>query len=129
MRAVGRLYKSLRRVFEGYAVFVLEGSTCRRSSELQKFKDSTASVLLLCLEDSIAGLNLTCSSHLILCGPMCADIETAKNMESQAVGRLARIGQSKEVVVHHFVSTATCEEDLWKAQHTNTHGVYDGVSA
>ena len=114
-----RLYRVMRRFLEArFTSFALEGSVCRRAAELQRFAATPASVLVLCFEDSIAGLNLTCSNQLVLCNPICADVDTAKNIESQAIGRLARVGQLREVQVHHFVGTDSCEEALWAAQHS-----------
>tara|TARA_B110000046_G_scaffold98833_1_gene106407 strand:- start:956 stop:3907 length:2952 start_codon:yes stop_codon:yes gene_type:complete len=100
------------------SVRVLEGSSCRRSAELQRFNESVdGAVLLLCFEDSIAGLNLTCSRHVVLFAPLCCDTQAAQNIESQAIARVARMGQTREVTVHHLITVASCEEDLWRSQH------------
>tara|TARA_B110000027_G_scaffold54366_1_gene59118 strand:- start:282 stop:3023 length:2742 start_codon:yes stop_codon:yes gene_type:complete len=122
-----KTHRALRRALEcpvkvggqlPVTVRVLEGSSGRRSTELQRFNESSAgAVLMLCLEDSSAGLNLTCSRHVVLFAPLACDVQTAQNVESQAIARVARMGQTREVTVHHLITSASCEEDLWRSQH------------
>ncbi|CDF77479.1 unnamed protein product [Chondrus crispus] len=64
-----------------------------------------AGVLLLPLKKAAAGLNLTEARHVVL---MEASMDVS--MESQAVGRVHRIGQEGETFVHRMVMKDTIEE-------------------
>lgn len=62
-------------------------------------------VLLLPLKKAGAGLNLTEATHVILMEPS-MDV----SMESQAVGRVHRIGQERDTFVHRILMKDTIEE-------------------
>lgn len=94
----------------------LEGNIFERSRVLQQFQsDALISLLLLSLEDSASGTNLTAASHVFLLHPMLAasDAEAA-SFEAQAVGRVRRLGQTKPVHVWRFMTLGTLEESLWE---------------
>mmetsp|Transcript_10284 Transcript_10284/g.17653 ORF Transcript_10284/g.17653 Transcript_10284/m.17653 type:complete len:407 (+) Transcript_10284:1-1221(+) len=93
----------------------LEGTIFDRSRVLQQFQsDPSISLLLLSLEDSASGTNLTVASHVFLLHPMLASSkEEATSFEAQAVGRVRRLGQTKPVHVWRFMTCGTIEESLW----------------
>merc|ERR1712232_116973 len=95
----------------------LEGSIFDRSRTLEKFRsDPSVSLLLLSLEDSASGTNLTVASHVFLLHPMLARSRaTAASFEAQAVGRVRRLGQTKPVNVWRFITEGTVEEELYEA--------------
>lgn len=64
-------------------------------------------VILLPLALGASGLNLTEANHVVFCEPLLDPAEA-----SQAVGRVHRIGQERECVVHHFVVEATVEQNV-----------------
>ncbi|KAK3244753.1 hypothetical protein CYMTET_45650 [Cymbomonas tetramitiformis] len=64
-------------------------------------------VLLLPLALGGNGLNLTQAQHVILVEPL-----LDPGIQSQAVGRVHRIGQTRETAVHHFVVEHTVEEQV-----------------
>merc|ERR1712232_615955 len=80
-------------------------------------------ILLLSLEHSASGTNLTAANHIVFVHPMsAASSERAVSYEAQAIGRCRRWGQSKsEVHCWRFVTRGTIEEaitaehqqDLW----------------
>merc|ERR1712070_563032 len=88
----------------GLVPLVLRGNLVQRTSVISAFVDDAtpkASVLLLSLEQSPVGMNLTCAHHVLLVNPMHADsLEEAVSYESQAIGRLRRQGQVKAVNVY-----------------------------
>merc|ERR1719375_2345975 len=94
----------------------LEGSIFDRTRVLQQFQsDSDVSLLLLSLEDSASGTNLTVASHVFLLHPMLASSRAeAASFEAQAVGRVRRLGQTKPVHVWRFMTVGTVEESLWE---------------
>merc|ERR1719199_1570507 len=85
----------------------------------------TAHILLLSLENSASGTNLTAANHVVFVHPMsAASSERAVSYEAQAIGRCRRWGQEKsEVHCWRFVTRGTIEEtitaehqhDLWNS--------------
>jgi len=70
-------------------------------------------VLLLSLEMSASGTNLTTANHVLLVHPMAAATpERAVVFEQQAIGRCVRLGQQRQVTVWRFVTKGTVEEAL-----------------
>ena len=97
----------------GVQALRLRGSTTSRTKTLQEFACGSAKLLLLSLEKSPTGMNLTCANHVVLFHPMVAESEEiARDYERQAVGRVKRHGQTKTVHVHRVVAKGTIEEDL-----------------
>jgi E3 ubiquitin-protein ligase SHPRH len=66
-------------------------------------------VLLLPITSGANGLNLIEASHVILVEPILNPAQ-----ELQAIGRVHRIGQQKETVVHRFIIRNTIEERMHK---------------
>lgn len=76
-------------------------------------KKGQSRVLLLSLEQSASGTNLTAANHVLLVHPMAASTaERAVAFEQQAIGRCVRLGQKREVTVWRFVTKGTVEELL-----------------
>jgi SNF2 family DNA or RNA helicase len=100
---------------------ILDGSIFDRSRTLEQFRlDPTVSLLLLSLEDSASGTNLTVASHVFLLHPMLAHSQAkAASFEAQAVGRVRRLGQSEPVHVWRFITAGTVEEELYEANTAN----------
>ena len=94
----------------------LEGNTSHRTLALRSFRDGPPAVLVLALERSSAGLNLVCASRVVFLHTMIGSIEEATTVESQAVARVARAGQTTRVHAHHFVYRGL-EEEVWRARH------------
>ena len=84
-------------------------------------------MLLLSLEDSASGTNLTAANHVIFLHPMLAPTaEQAVKYEMQAIGRARRQGQKHKLIhVWRFVTRDTVEEtitrqhqrELWAREH------------
>merc|ERR1712232_590285 len=113
----------------GLVYFELIGNVYQRSEVIRRFQEeepgpNTAHILLLSLEHSASGTNLTAANHIVFVHPMsAASSERAVSYEAQAIGRCRRWGQSKsEVHCWRFVTRGTIEEaitaehqqDLWK---------------
>jgi len=93
---------------------LLEGSIFQRTRALESFRaDPSIPLLLLSLEDSASGTNLTVASHVFLLHPMLASSAAeARAFEAQAIGRVRRLGQKRPVHIWRFVTEATIEERL-----------------
>jgi len=105
----------------------LTGSIWARRAALMKFQyeEDGPRMLLLSLEESASGTNLTASNHVIIVHPMeAATCEEAVAFEMQAVGRVRRPGQQRKIHIWRFVTIGTIEQhiteehqkDLWERQ-------------
>ncbi|XP_078069477.1 E3 ubiquitin-protein ligase SHPRH isoform X2 [Mustelus asterias] len=75
---------------------------------LSAFKyDSKINILLLPLHSASNGLNIIEATYVLLVEPILNHAH-----ELQAIGRVHRIGQTKETVVHRFLIKATIEERM-----------------
>jgi len=122
-----------RKIAAALAEFGLEhltlgGTVWSRRSTLKRFQFDADSpqLLLLSLEDSASGTNLTASNHVIIVHPMeAATREEAVAFEMQAVGRVRRPGQLRKIHIWRFVTEGTVEQEiteehrkeLWERQH------------
>lgn len=70
--------------------------------------DSTIQVLVMPIISGARGLNLTVANHIIFIEPQLDASQLA-----QAIGRIDRIGQKREMMVHHFVMFGTIEEQIF----------------
>lgn len=93
-------------------VLLLEGNTLRRAATLSEFT-RRGGVLLLCLEDSFAGLHLPQAKHVVFAHAIVADRERVGQLERQAIARCVRPGQTDQVRVHSFVVAEGAEERVW----------------
>lgn len=86
----------------------LDGSMpqAARAAALDRFKKSPhVRVMLLTMRVGGVGLNLTAASHVYLCDPWWNPA-----IEAQAIDRVHRIGQKREVVVKRLIARDTVEE-------------------
>jgi len=106
---------------------VLQGSVWGRQTALRKFQyeEGGPRMLLLSLEESASGTNLTAANHVLIVHPMEAHSqEEAVAFEMQAVGRVRRPGQQKKIHIWRFVTLDTIEQqiteehqrELWERQ-------------
>ena len=106
----------LQLVLEGRRVGFarLDGSldTTAQDSEVARFKqEESCAVFLISLKAGGVGLNLVEANHLIL-----MDIWWNPAVEKQAIDRVHRIGQKKEVFVHRLVVANSIEERILALQ-------------
>jgi SNF2 family DNA or RNA helicase len=85
----------------------LDGSTRKRAAVLTEFKSGTAPVFLISIKAGGFGLNLTEADYCILLDPWWNPAT-----EAQAVDRVHRIGQTKQVMVYRLVAKDTIEEKV-----------------
>tara|TARA_B110001452_G_scaffold123280_1_gene102228 strand:- start:2195 stop:3493 length:1299 start_codon:yes stop_codon:yes gene_type:complete len=96
-------------------VFALDGNSHQRTATLQEHL--YGGVLLLCMEDSFAGLHLPHARNIIFAHAIVADVGTVKMLEQQAIARCVREGQSNQVTVHSFMVADSAEERHWTGTH------------
>lgn len=93
----------------------LQGSVWARRSALMRFQYELDSpkMLLLSLEESASGTNLTAANHVLIVHPMEASTkEEAVAFEMQAVGRVRRPGQQRRIHIWRFVTMETIEQEI-----------------
>jgi len=86
-----------------------------RGGELERFQQKIGPpVMILSLERCASGSNLTAANHVLFVHPMNApSLQTARDYEQQAIGRVRRVGQSREAVhIWRFVARDTVEEHI-----------------
>ena len=99
---------------EGYRSARLDGSQRlkERERQLASFHEPQVPVLLLSLKCGV-GLNLTAASTVVLCEPWWNPF-----VEEQAIDRVHRIGQSKDVRVVRLATPDTVEDRVLSLQDT-----------
>ncbi len=85
----------------------LDGRTRKRAEVIRGFRDGSAPVFLISLKAGGFGLNLTEADYCILLDPWWNPAA-----EEQAVDRVHRIGQTKNVMVYRLVAKDTIEEKV-----------------
>mmetsp|Transcript_6007 Transcript_6007/g.10792 ORF Transcript_6007/g.10792 Transcript_6007/m.10792 type:complete len:1231 (-) Transcript_6007:113-3805(-) len=116
----------LRDAFQefGLPTSLLGGGAQQRDKVIYKWQNDPTSqqyILLLSLEQSASGTNLTAANHVVLVHPMMAPSkEEAVRFEMQAIGRAWRNGQKRDRVhVWRFVTQDTVEEQITRAHRSN----------
>jgi superfamily II DNA or RNA helicase len=85
----------------------LDGKTRNRGVVLQRFKDGSVPVFLISLKAGGTGLNLTEADYCFLLDPWWNPAT-----EAQAVDRIHRIGQTRNVMVYRLIAKDTIEEKV-----------------
>ncbi|WP_202805905.1 DEAD/DEAH box helicase [Actinopolymorpha alba] len=85
----------------------LDGKTRNRSTVLKHFKSGSAPIFLISLKAGGFGLNLTEADYCFLLDPWWNPAT-----EAQAVDRVHRIGQTRNVMVYRLIAKDTIEEKV-----------------
>ncbi|RYE99808.1 MAG: hypothetical protein EOO41_00540, partial [Methanobacteriota archaeon] len=80
------------------------GTSHAASAVTSFMADSSIQVLLMSFKTGAEGLNITCASHVFLMEPLLTPA-----VEQQAIGRVFRFGQARQVHVHRFIAMDTVE--------------------
>jgi SNF2 family DNA or RNA helicase len=95
-----------------------KGNVHQRNATIKAFKDGIrdgeeTKVIMLSLEHSASGTNLTEATHIIIMDPVDGTKEEIKAIEGQAIGRAARMGQKKQVKIIRLITKNTIEEEIY----------------
>ncbi|RKO91765.1 P-loop containing nucleoside triphosphate hydrolase protein, partial [Blyttiomyces helicus] len=99
---------------KGYKFERFDGamSATERNDAITRFRENPRiTVLLVSLKCGSLGLNLTCANHVIL-----LDAWWNPAVENQAIDRVHRYGQRKEVTVHRITIAETVEDRILALQ-------------
>ncbi|WP_346924186.1 DEAD/DEAH box helicase [Rothia sp. (in: high G+C Gram-positive bacteria)] len=105
----------------GIPYLYLDGSTRNRGEILEAFEQGTAPIFLISLKAGGFGLNLTSADYCFIMDPWWNPAA-----EQQAVDRVHRIGQTKNVMVYRLVSAGTIEEKVMELKDTKA-ALFDAV--
>ncbi|KAM0724220.1 hypothetical protein Q7P37_000102 [Cladosporium fusiforme] len=84
----------------------------QRSDAINTFKtDNTVTVFLASIKAGGVGLNLTAASKVYVMEP-----QYNPGTELQAIDRVHRLGQTRDVEIVHFIMQKTCEEAIMRLQ-------------
>lgn len=93
----------------------LMGSIHVINSRIEKFKkDPNIRIVLISSDREVSGLTLTEASHIILLDTLNTDKKKSVAIETQAIGRSVRIGQTKKVQVKRLIMEDTIEHVFYK---------------
>ena len=115
--------KSIARALseKGIDHLYLDGSTRNRAEVIEAFRAGAAPVFLISLKAGGFGLNLTEADHVFIMDPWWNPAA-----EQQAVDRIHRIGQDKEVHVYRLVAEGTIEEKVMQLKASKA-ALFDAV--
>lgn len=89
------------------------GTVYQKRNAISRFKkDSRIKVILLSSRNAASGMNLTEANTVIMLEPIYGTSEYRNEIEGQAIGRCARIGQTRPISIHRFIVKDTIEEDI-----------------
>jgi non-specific serine/threonine protein kinase len=112
---------------EGLAFSYIDGSmtATRRSREVRAFeKKDGARLFLLSLRAGGIGINLTSADYVVLFDPWWNPA-----VESQAIDRTHRIGQTRKVIAYKLIVKGTVEEKILELQDKKKKLVREIVAA
>ena len=112
---------SARLAEEGIGHLYLDGSTRNRAEVIKAFTSGQEPVFLISLKAGGFGLNLTEADHVFIMDPWWNPAA-----EQQAVDRIHRIGQDKEVHVYRLVAEGTIEEKVMQLKESKA-ALFDAV--
>jgi len=111
-----RLFEELEEALRAYQIkfVVCKGNIHVRQMAITKFnhKHGEYRVIMLSLQNAASGSNLQEASHVIMMDPPRGSMEEAEAIESQAIGRAHRQGQTKKLQVIRLAMERTIEEEL-----------------
>lgn len=89
------------------------GTVYQRKRAINSFcKNKDIKLIMLSSRNAASGINLTIANKIILLEPIYGTKEYRYNIESQAIARADRIGQTRPIDIYRFIVKDTIEEDI-----------------
>lgn len=89
----------------------IDGRASVINKKINKFRsDPSINIILLSSDKSNSGCNLVEANYIFIMDILDMEKNIAKQVETQAIGRSARLGQKKPVTVVRFITSDTVEE-------------------
>jgi SNF2 family DNA or RNA helicase len=103
----------------------ISGNVYKRNKAISRFKlgGKDNSVILLSLENSASGTNLTEATHIIIVEPVDNTKENIIAIEGQAIGRAVRLGQKQVIQIIRILCKNTIEEEIYNSKYIVNNNV------
>ena len=89
---------------------LLEGNI---QDKINTFKNEDKKVLVLSTMNNSSGLNLQFCNNIVIFEPIKGDYVFLREIEKQVIGRIMRIGQTKECNIIRLIIKDSIEEDIY----------------
>jgi SNF2 family DNA or RNA helicase len=91
-----------------------KGNVHKRNKAIKTFKEGkNIKTIILSLKNAAAGINLIEGTHIILIDPISGKKQEIKAIESQALGRVRRIGKNNEIKIIRLIIKDTIEHCIY----------------
>ena len=98
-----------------------KGSVYQKKKSIELFMSSDKyNIIMLSSRNAASGINLTVANEIVLIEPVYGNNEYRKNIENQAIGRCARIGNTQNINVNRFIINNTIESDIYNGMIDDT---------
>jgi SNF2 family DNA or RNA helicase len=110
----------------GVANCFVKGNVWSRNSAINKFRNGKTlsgednKVIMLSLQNSASGTNLTEATHIFFVEPINACREEVNAIEGQAIGRACRLGQKNKIQLFRVLLKDTIEEEIYNTIYKET---------
>ncbi|WP_309018810.1 DEAD/DEAH box helicase [Pelagicoccus sp. SDUM812003] len=112
VRFLARVREMIEASFPELPIFELTGSTQNREQPVREFQESSqTAAMLVSLKAASVGITLHSADYVFLLDPWWNPA-----VESQAIDRVHRIGQTNTVFVYRFIAEGTIEEKIQALQ-------------
>jgi SNF2 family DNA or RNA helicase len=89
-------------------------SVYQKKKSIQSFcNDPNVNVIMLSSKNCASGINLMIASKIIFLEPIYGSKDYRQNIESQAIGRVDRLGQKHPIDIYYFIIKDTVEEEVY----------------
>lgn len=94
-------------------ILYCKGSVYQKKKCIKLFsEDDNYNIILLSSQNAASGINLTKANKIIFVESIIGDYQYRTNIENQAIGRSARIGNNQEIEIIKFIINDTIEYDI-----------------
>lgn len=111
-----KMIELIKKTLEENNIFSVscKGNVHQRNKAIKTFKEGKhIKTIILSLQNAAAGINLIEGTHIILIDPISGSKEEIKAIESQALGRVRRIGKNTEINIIRLIIRDTVEHKIY----------------
>lgn len=122
VKFLGRIKKALKQHYPNILIYELNGTTLNRDKPVQNFQQSKqATIMLTSLKAGGTGITLHNADYVFLMDPWWNPA-----VEEQAIDRVHRMGQKKNVFVYRMTTKGTIEEKIQNLK-ANKKELFDNI--